>query len=72
MYIKLFMNLRCNIEDAVINTFYMETDECLKMGLIFGSFGWKRSNEAERHGVYDIQCLCTVHLVTLLFGSPDY
>lgn len=72
MYIKLFVNLRCNGEDAIKNTLYMETNECLKMGLIFGSFGWKKNNEAGRHGVYDIQYYFTVHLVTLLFGSHDH
>lgn len=66
------MNLRCNGEDAVKNTLYMETNEHLKMGLIFGNFDWKKNNEAGRHGAYDIQCFFTVHLVTLLFGSPDH
>lgn len=48
--------------------FYIKTNKCLKMGLIFGSFGWKRSNEAGRHGVDYIQCLFTEYIVTLLFG----
>lgn len=50
----------------------METDECLKTGLVFDIFGCKRSNEAGIYSVYYIQQLCAVHLMTLPFGFPDY
>lgn len=50
----------------------METDECLKMGLVFDIFGCKRNNKAGMYSVYDIQHLFAAHLLILPFGSPDY